>query len=110
MLLVFSAFRAKDYGIPMYKTVGSVEKKTKTLLVFESNDEKFERETLSSRGVKDKIQSMGIEVVFISKDNSELVKKYSITTKPSVVLLSDNLPPRKKDGFMGTKEFLSWLK
>lgn len=113
MLLVFSAFRAKESGIPIHKTVGSIEGQGQTLLVFGSNDEmykKFEKETLSSKGVIDKMKSMGIQVVVVNTDDAELAKRYSVTSSPSFVLLSGNSQPRKRDGFMGAKEFMSWLK
>lgn len=105
IMLVFSAFRAKDYGIPI--------KKDQTLLVFGSDDEsyrKFEIETLSSKNVKEKMKSMGIEVVIVTKNDTEIAKKYSITKTPSIVLILENSPPKKRDGFMGVKEFMSWLK
>ena len=105
MMLVFLAFRAKDYGIPT--------KKNQILLVFGSDDEgysKFERETLSSNNVKEKMKSMGVKVVVVTKNDTETAKKYSIIKTPSIVLLLRNSPPKKQDGFMGVKEFLFWLK
>jgi thioredoxin-related protein len=112
MLLVFSAFRAKENGIPIHKTVGGIDDQAHTLFVFGSEEtyRKFEKETLSSKSVIEKMRSMGVQVVVVNMDDAELVKRYSVTSSPSFVLISNNSQPRKRDGLMGAKEFMSWLK
>jgi len=124
LTLIFYLINTEDKSNPIFtnkiestKTTDLIKAKSennKIIIVFGAKwcfwCKKLEQETLQNSKVKENISSKSIKLIFIDIDEEpNLALKNKVKSIPCIILQDDDKEEKRHIGYMGFREFISWI-